>query len=371
MCFNTADLEIVDSLTPGVSPNLSREDVGVLQDLLQVDPNNIVARAKLLAHHALNYGSSVSENYIPGSKAAQYSAAARFPHIIWFIENAPGCLFAGDRSMYVSKAYDIERYTQAVNAWLKVTKRGSAQISVNAAMHIMPHDADLARALLNKVLRKDASNVWARAILLHADSREISFSTNLSKSRKSKLRSLKYLSDRSKNCDQLSYVAIGLAATKMSSRTWQRLRRAVAADTNNIETRIKLLAYTFRRRYRDNLIFCNPDIAQERFHQMCWAVSNIPFSDFVGSPWARAVDEAFFSRDYQFIKGLWTTLLTKYPDHPRIMINASRFLVHADLEEAQMLMKRLIKLEPKNAEAKEILKHYKKLQRIGEEPYPY
>jgi hypothetical protein len=104
MCFNTADLEMVDRLTPGVSPNLSREDVGELQDQLAVDPNNIVARAKLLTHHASRYGSSYSENYIPGSKAEQYAADARFPHIIWFIENAPSCLFAGDRSLYVRKA---------------------------------------------------------------------------------------------------------------------------------------------------------------------------------------------------------------------------------------------------------------------------
>jgi hypothetical protein len=107
---------------------LPAASVRALEAILPLNPADIVNRARLLGHYWNAYKQLNEESRCD----LQSVLSARTKHILWFVENAPDCVFAGDNYLSCHAIHDKVNYERVKGAWEKqVESRHDSAKTVN------------------------------------------------------------------------------------------------------------------------------------------------------------------------------------------------------------------------------------------------
>ena len=136
--------------------HMSRQEAAALEELLQKNPEDLVARRKLLVH----YGPDFTGN-----------AAARRRHIWWFIEHHPEHEAAGSREARIfptsrDPVPDVVGYAHGKKLWLRHTSKpdASTQVLSSAAYFLEVADKPLAEELLLRAQARDPNDRWSNRL---------------------------------------------------------------------------------------------------------------------------------------------------------------------------------------------------------------
>jgi tetratricopeptide (TPR) repeat protein len=129
---------------PEARQPLEEDEVQKLEKKVFDKPDNIEARLRLLNHYRMDRSTD--------------GRAARYVHVLWFIENAPESDVAG--SEFFSKRMMPELFEKADKLWAKHLAENpkSAKIAANAARFYTAEDKDRAEELLKKAQELDPKN---------------------------------------------------------------------------------------------------------------------------------------------------------------------------------------------------------------------
>jgi hypothetical protein len=152
---------------------LSHADAEILEAQLEVQPDNLTIRTKLLGYYFA--GGKIR----PRSKLKLDTLSvieARRKHIFWIIENRPEHPVAGDSAATLDPSghplADKTGYIAGKNLWLERTKERADNPAIlgNAARFLQLHDKELAQDLLNRAaLIEPGNSQWPRRLgYLHA-----------------------------------------------------------------------------------------------------------------------------------------------------------------------------------------------------------
>ena len=122
----------------------------------------------------------------------------------------------------------------------------------------------------------------------------------------------------------------------------QRLEEKVAADPDNLESRIMLLGHYSRTRYRSHKSYA------AHIRHALWIIEHRPASKIAGSSYAeldRVLDGSVFARGKQ----LWLKHVEDQPKNVAILANAAEFFNLYEPETTEKLLQRLQTLQPKNS----------------------
>ncbi|MGD1151913.1 MAG: RNA polymerase subunit sigma-24 [Syntrophales bacterium] len=127
---------------------ISNEEALKLEQQLGQNVNDLAARAKLLGYYQLE------------SFKSKDARKARQRHILWVIQNCPGCGIASTPYSWLDPMLDGEVYYEAKALWLKQVEshKESTAIIGNAAKFFILHDQDAAEDLLKRAKALDPRN---------------------------------------------------------------------------------------------------------------------------------------------------------------------------------------------------------------------
>jgi hypothetical protein len=130
------------------SRRLTAQDVESLEKQVAQNPNDAVARTKLLGYY---FGKQFQE---PAAREA------RQKHVLWLIENAPESEVLGIPEGTLDAFLDVGAYYQGKKAWLDRLKREPANLKVldHSAAFFSIHDPDLAIESLKSARSRDMDN---------------------------------------------------------------------------------------------------------------------------------------------------------------------------------------------------------------------
>lgn len=150
---------------------------------------------------------------------------------------------------------------------------------------------------------------------------------------------------------QQAFLSQGRRLTESEAKNQEQ---AVAKDTNNIESRLQLLAYHSGRYYSD------ASSALTHVELVKWIVKNYPDSYSAGVSESHIYPH--FSPDgFVAVKTLWMEHIQRQPDNVKIHLNAAAFLQLHEQDTAERLLQSAQKIDPKNAEvAHQLGQHYKR-----------
>lgn len=137
--------------------------------------------------------------------------------------------------------------------------------------------------------------------------------------------------------------ALSMKASKLSDDDAKQLQEKIDRDTNDIESRIVLLGYYYRKG------ILNKKFREPHLQLACWFIENYPESDAAGDHSMR-VDA--ISNPQGFINGkdLWEKALNTNPKSVPVLVNASKYFMFSDKAKSEALLKQAQELEPNNAD---------------------
>jgi hypothetical protein len=117
--------------------DLSEEQARTLEERLQVEPNDLEARARLLGFYFLR------------SHSSEAARQARGVHVLWIIRNRPELPLAGLPYVGLDPSVDDESYESARKIWIEKTmeRPGETAVLGNAASFFLPNDREAAERL--------------------------------------------------------------------------------------------------------------------------------------------------------------------------------------------------------------------------------
>ncbi len=151
------DLELAAQLG-ALAPHAT---AAALDKILALNPDDLLNRARLLGYYWKYYKATSS------GKLNLQQRDSRTSHILWFIENAPDCVFASDYYMTFDAQTDCENLDLARKAWegRLATYPHCVQSKINYALCVFDVDPKIAIELLQQVLKIEKYNEWALTLL--------------------------------------------------------------------------------------------------------------------------------------------------------------------------------------------------------------
>jgi hypothetical protein len=256
---------------------LSPISAGILEEVLRSNQLDIINRARLLGFYYRHYWNRRS------SFAKQYRMR-RVSHILWFIENAPDCRFAGDTYLSVDKKGDHNNYAIVSRAWQASLKKvgQNNQVRINAALFFFRYEPRISMSLLQPILSADPTNAWALAItqLLDPVSQEIAAG---------KVKDI--LADVSIAdavhwqglCDQSFLRHAFNEGARLSPVSVRTLRAVLSVHPSDVTARAELLAFYSHRSNRFNLLGYDPDFEEQFATHLLWFIAHAPGANELSS----------------------------------------------------------------------------------------
>jgi tetratricopeptide (TPR) repeat protein len=133
-----------------------------------------------------------------------------------------------------------------------------------------------------------------------------------------------------------------MAGNDLSTEEAAKLEKQVAANPDDMESRVKLLGYYQRPR-----IF-QEDARKAAQAHIIWLIQNKPTSYAASSAEAQVMKTSDEKR-YQECADLWEMQMKKNPDNALIIGNAAEFYLMSDRQRSETLLKRAAELQPKNS----------------------
>jgi hypothetical protein len=313
------------------SLRLSDRDVSELTERLLLDPQDVVARIRLLEHfNRLWYSSDLQPSELAG---------ARSGHMLWFVENIPDSKFCGERPCYLES--DDRNYGALKEAWLRqLATSESLMRRVNAFMFFSNGQEPQLEQLFRELFREHGDSLWVQALhtLLEPSTgwvdkivKAVLQEPQPSSSEVSRL--TKLADDR----QLLRTIGEGMHA---SASEFKEAIKRLDNDPYDFRSRAQALGYTFSYHGSSSLLGFDPELTMVRFDQMCWVVRHVPGSKFASDALAVSPFTHVYGRDpcldrlNEGLANLWSTLLTAYSDNKQLMSNAANFCCRAYSESA-------------------------------------
>lgn len=241
-----------------------------LEKVVRFNPNDAVSRARLLGCYWKCY-----ENLAVSNALSPDQCLKRVDHILWFIENAPDCIFAGDYYLSCDENSDADSYNKVWCAWEKQIKARSActQSRVNFALFLFKHNQQAAANLLEEVRCLDPLNEWAISLLfllgqatntalpLPVDVAEPTQNNDIVENR---LHSVEQMLSM---CSPRSVVSRATVATQ---------ERILQQDHFDVWARLDILRWCQKNMNRANQVGFDPAVAQRWYRHALWILHNVP-----------------------------------------------------------------------------------------------
>lgn len=282
-----------------------------LEKALVHNPEDLITRARLLGYYSIKKTRS--------AKLRSAINEARFNHIIWFIENAPDCVFAGDTYLGTSKTTDQEHYSEIVSAWSDAVQNNpQAQTRINFALFLSQHNKSRAITALKELHRDVPSNPWPASILRAIDPKF--------KSLASRRQAVSTVVNAPLNdSETLTHLLDGAF---MPSESVESLRKVLAVRPHDLPARTELIGRLKARAKRANLIGYDPAIVNELSDHLHWLVACAPRSRLWSDMHGQAY-EAFPIHELSQLRDAWLAQLESNPTDARIAAAATCFFWYA------------------------------------------
>jgi hypothetical protein len=248
------------------------------EKVLPFNPDDIVSRARLLGHYWKYYGEGASlldeASGVAGTYSAQDLLVNRTEHILWFVHNAPDCIFAGDYYLSCDPIKDEHNYHLVKLAWqAQIRERPKCtQTRINFALFLFHHDKPSAKAILLEVLKAEPQNEWALSLLTELGHPTVSlplpvvvFETP---------RPAHFIEERIQSVEKMlqwtpRYLRISTSTVITQERVLQR-------DPFDLWARLDILRWCQSNFDRANVVGFNPSVAQRWFRHISWIQCNAP-----------------------------------------------------------------------------------------------
>ena len=242
-----------------------------LEKVLPHNPQDLVTRARLLGHYWIFYKDMRAKQ----SAANQQRCKLRCDHILWFVENAPDCVFAGDYYLCCDPGKDKKHYNRIKAAWRKQIKStpSCAQTHVNFALFLFEHEPNSARTLLRRVLQLEPLNEWALALLPTLgpfDGQSLPLPADLSAEQLPPS-----INQRMRDAEKmtLSWTTI---FSGISQATVDTLESVLKLDPFDLWARVDILHWCESQMERANVLGHNPRVVQSWLRHCLWIVNYFP-----------------------------------------------------------------------------------------------
>lgn len=298
-----------------------------LEQIIPLNPNDVISRARLMGYYwARNSGST------DGLNADQLQS--RCDQTLWFIRNAPDCVFLGDNYFACDPVSDKSHYDIVKAAWNEQLKLRPlcAQSKVNFALFLFDHEKQHAANLLNEVLILEPLNEWALSLLPmlgHAVDNMIpqNVEESIMKVPASLLDDrLKLTEKMLRQCPRVSFVTNDAIETD---------ERILEKDPLALWARMEILHWCEQNLQRSNRLSIDPKIGQRWYRHACWILSNVPhlrssfpYSDGLGL--GVNVPANFFEP----IRDLFIAAINRSHDKNQVLNNSLPFFLANLSEEA-------------------------------------
>ncbi len=245
-----------------------------LEKVLPFNPPDVLSRARLLGYYWKNY------EEIDLGKDDPEKCRTRVDHILWFIENAPDCIFAGDYYLTCDPNKDTDNYCKVRSSWENQLQARPActQSRVNFALFLLNHDPKLATDILFEVRRIDPFNEWALSLLpllgLETDT-ALPLPVDVSEPQRASVMVEKRLSTVEKMLSRRSN------RSRTSRATVDTQERILQQDHFDIWARLDILRWCHRNMERANRLGFDPAVAQRWYRHALWLLCNVPHVNLI------------------------------------------------------------------------------------------
>lgn len=243
-----------------------------LEKILPLNPSDLISRARLLGHYWKHYDPI---NHIQDAPDATL-ATKRTNHILWFIENAPDCIFAGDYYLSCDASKDTSNYRKISDAWAKqVNARPKCtQSRINFAFFLLDHDSKLAADLLLQVRQIQPCNEWALSLLAllgHTVDIQLPLPVDVTEVP----REDGYVQDRVSSVEWM-LTRWSSFRSRILRATVETQERILEKDHYDIWARLDILRWCQRNLERANRLGFDPVVAQRWYRHALWMLRNVP-----------------------------------------------------------------------------------------------
>jgi hypothetical protein len=245
---------------------LSPISAGLLEEFLQRNPSDLLNRARLLGFYYRYYWKT-------RTRLARDFRNRRVQHILWFIENAPGCIFAADRYLAVDKQSDEHNYSKVATAWQEAVRQTphDSQVRINAALFFLKNDQRLCSSLLNSVKKDDPANVWIKAVASRLGAvKDVSDVYDLEPLALNADDSI----DFRDLCNRSSLHRAFSAGEELSPISVETLTRVLSKYPNDVTARAELVAFYAHRCRRQNILGYDPASERKFTSNVLWFITH-------------------------------------------------------------------------------------------------
>jgi hypothetical protein len=259
---DTYDLEDAASQADVLSPI----SAALLEEFLHQNPTDLLNRARLLGFYYRYYWktrASVSREF----------RNRRVQHILWFIENAPGCIFAADRYFSVDKRSDKHNYSKIAAVWQEAVQGAphNSQVRINAALFFLKDDQRMCTALLNSVRQDDPTNAWIKAIAERLGAAKEAF-------HEYDVAELPLAADDSIDlrdlCNRSFLHQAFNEGRQLSPISVETLVRVLSKYPNDVTARAELVAFYGHRCRRHNILGYDPESERKFTSHALWFITH-------------------------------------------------------------------------------------------------
>lgn len=284
-----------------------------LEDALQQNSLDLYTRARLLGYFSKR----------KSQRDRRREIDRKVIQILWFIENVPACIFAGDKYLAVDSKLFPKQYALLKRAWkLAISSQPrNLQIKINAALFAIDHDRRLSTKLLRSVLRESPKNFWAKELLKYLGEGNGSSVEKLQVAPDAfdleKFRSYANKHQVERN------LFIGAQMPPLSAKT---LEKVLVGSQFDCHSRTELIGFYNARWKRANVIGFDPEILQMLIRHLHWLIEHLAGSRLLAIQrfWCTARMNAE-PAGHSLLVEAWSRKIEAYSHDAAILLNAGLF----------------------------------------------
>jgi hypothetical protein len=327
-------------------PDVSAE---ALEEILGVNEEDLYSRARLLGYYYKQKSTSASK--------LRRIADQRTNHILWFIEHACDCKFAGDLYLAMSKNQFADHYRSIKKAWLRQIRahKDHVQTTINAAMFTFKEEPSVSIELLNSGMRKHRSNPWVNALLRKLDQPALALSDMIHQV------ATPDGFDHEKwrlHANKLYLHNMLWHGTSMPPLSAHTLETVVSTYPFDLNARAELVGHYHERWKRNNILGFDADALAQLTRHILWFIEHTPGAEHMTEWRGRLSERKRAPEHHALLAQAWLRAVDSFPKNPAVLATAAAFFFeYGDRRCATALLKRVSKLNSKDKDVAEILKY--------------
>jgi hypothetical protein len=329
--------------------DLPHTSAQALECALAINTEDIVNRARLLGYYAQLHQTRTSED--------AESVDAKLNHILWFLENAPDCKFAGDSAFLINREKFPKHYQRAREAWLKQVKAYATvyQVAINAAMFCIFDEPVVSKRLLKLVSDEDRKNPWAYRLLNKLNGKREEIPTL-----KEHLPPTGFDYTKSRlHADKSFLDTVVFHGSRMPPCAAHTLEMVLAKFPDDVSARVELIGFYSERWKRENFLGFDADYLTQLTQHVRWCIRHIPGSKFLGDWHGFAtIDKKIAPVENKILACAWDETVKLLPEQATVLATAAAFYYSSGApKRAEALVSKARKLGKSDPTVKEIIEY--------------